>query len=216
MSLDAWPYRNVSPERQADLARFGSFAALLEAAAQEAECRFVRWEDGEGAVPPQFYRPVFSVRLPATGDALFNGPHGLRAAYYANPAEGAEATRALLRGLEGKLLDALPAPVKPGQDRGCAELSLRAPGAKIWSEANPEGIDPDGPGPQLANERWRAAAIAESAGFSKCDARRGIDASPIEILDVKGGWRSAIGKTITTPDKQPHRRAKDIHEKGSS
>ena len=212
-SPQRWTYLNVPDERRRKLESFGDFDRLLGEVVKEAACNFVRWEDGSNEVPPEFFRPVFRVLLLRTGDALFNGPHGLRAAYYRDADEGAKANRRLLSALENKLLATVKPSGERGQDLTGAQLALRGGGSKIWSETNPYGVQPGGPDPQLDNCRWQDAAQLESPD-GNCDARRGIDAARVECFHVKGAWRNARNKTCITKDKLG--RAADIHAKGSS
>ena len=82
-TLREWKYTDlVSETRRAALAAPGSFEELVRLVTEDA--RDIRAQARRGMDPglTGCIQAIFSLELPDTGDALFNGPWGYRAQYW--------------------------------------------------------------------------------------------------------------------------------------
>ncbi|MDM0022105.1 hypothetical protein [Variovorax saccharolyticus] len=98
-TTNAWRYSEGMPvDRKAWLAAPGSFAGMAAAAVAAASAPHLRAKPGREGPCVGHWQPIFSFTVPrVVGDALFNGPYGLRAQYWRSPACGLAANAALVQ-----------------------------------------------------------------------------------------------------------------------
>ena len=105
MEVAGWKYKHHVPEaRRIALASAGSFHALLQLVAADACNIRVHPEPGRASGLTHCVQPLFTLDLPSTGDALFNGPFGYRAQFWASAEQGLAANAALLAVLAARLV----------------------------------------------------------------------------------------------------------------
>jgi hypothetical protein len=89
MPIVGWDYYDCVPEkRRGELASVGSFASLVEQVVADLTNVRMRLEPGRAKGLRDCIQPLFTLDLPKTGDALFNGPFGYRAQYWLGPEQG--------------------------------------------------------------------------------------------------------------------------------
>jgi hypothetical protein len=206
MSVPAgWSYSNsFSAERRAALDRYESFDALL--AAVVADVQFVgAWpKPGVHETLTHCTQPVFSIKLPRTGDALFNGPCGYRAQYWHSPARGLAANAELIEALWPVLRDALTPEQRTSLTAIDLYTALHAASAKVWVVESSAYNDPPR---DLAVERWLLAADAGNDS-----ARKGLYAPDDGRFEVKGALFDAHRQEVVPRDKVLRHHA--IHDYG--
>jgi len=184
--LADWKYTDrVNSGRRAALAEPGCFEETIRWVVEDARDIKVRYEPGWDHSLTECGQPVFSLQLPNSGDAFFNGPYGYRAQYYLSA--GANAT--VLARLSAKLLDALNTKTEPKFEEIDVYASLHAASAKIWilemeSEFRNASAD-------LNVERWH---IEATNGVDL--ARRGLVAPPMMVFEVKGALLDPNGHEV--------------------
>jgi hypothetical protein len=156
--LAAWQYTNRMVEsRREALAKPGSYERLIELTVENVRNISFRFKDQIDRKLPRCEQIIFLMEVPTIGDALFNGPYGIRAQYYLDSAWGLAANARLISRLSPKLLAAFD-----GDDPDFVITSLRAASAKIWIFEDDVLNEYDLP-PELAIERWKSSG--ETAGL---------------------------------------------------
>jgi hypothetical protein len=207
MTVTGWDYNNHVPEaRRIALASAGSFATLLEQVVADVSNVRMRLESGRAKGLTHCVQPLFTLDLPKTGDALFNGPFGYRAQYWRGPAEGLAANAALLAALAPRLLGALETCTDPELSRIDVCAAIGAASAKLWIR---ESLSLIAPTEDLAVARWTANA---RKGIEL--ARLGLMAPEITKFEVKGALIDPYGHEVVPADKI--RRHYQIHHYGFS
>lgn len=206
--MPGWKYTDrVSASRREALCRPGSFKRLVQLVSEEARVMSARSKSGQDPGLTDCLQAIFLLDLPATGDALFNGPFGYRAQYWQSPELGLAGNALLLGSLTPKLLAALEE--NPVRDLANIDVpaSLVAASAKIWvRETGPllAATERD-----LAVERWVAKADAGAPL-----AALGLSAPAVSTFEIKGALISPKGHEVVP--KHKIRRHHDIHQFGFS
>jgi hypothetical protein len=207
MAPAGWEYLEHVPEsRRTDLASPGSFRALLELVVADASNIRVRAESGRGKGLTDCVQPLFTVDLPRTGDALFNGPFGYRAQYWLGPEQGLAANAALLEALVPKLLAALGTCTDPELSRIDVCAAICAASAKLWIR---ESSFLSNPTEDLKIARW-----VDNARNGVELAKLGLMAPEITQFEVKGALLDPYGHEVVPADKI--RRHWQLHHYGFS
>ena len=194
MTAQGWNYRDhVSEERRARLSTAGSFAALVQSVIVDASNIALRVEPGRAAGLSDCLQPLFTLDLPNTGDALFNGPFGYRAQYWLGPENGVAANGALLNALSPKLLAALPTCNDERLTRIDVCAAIRAVSAKIWIRESSALLNPTA---DLAVERW---ALAAQSGVEL--AKLGVMAPEAIKFEIKGALLDPHGHEVIPASK---------------
>lgn len=206
--LTAWRYTNSVPEtRRAALAEPGCFAELVAFVKEDAEEIHVRACRGADPGLTDCIQPIFTLKLPKTGDPLFNGPWGYRAQYWLSPLTGLTANATLLAALMPKLLAAVDIDAAPELAKINVCTSLCATSAKIWIQEIPSLLL--NPTTDLDIERWR-----EEAQRGVQLARWGLSAPEVARFEVKGALIDPHGNEVVPTRKIL--RHQDIHHYGFS
>lgn len=203
-----WKYTdNVLEARRELLAKPSSYEVLVDLVIADVRNIQVRPQKGTDQGLTDCIQPIFSFELPDTGDALFNGPWGYRAQYWASPGQGLAANCMLLAALTPKLLGAMDikATNELGRINVCA--SLHAASAKIWIQEIPSLLI--NPTLDLDVERWTLAA-KDNVQL----ARWGLCAPEVKYFEVKGALMSPYDNEVVPCRKV--RRHYDIHYYGFS
>jgi hypothetical protein len=196
----------VPEVRRAALASAGSFQALLEQVVADVCNIRVRAEAGRSHGLTDCVQPLFTFDLPTTGDALFNGPFGYRAQYWARPEQGLMANASLLGALAPKLLGALDTCADPELARIDVCAAIGAASAKIWIRESSSLATPSA---DLAVERW-----VENARRGVELAKIGLMAPEIAKFEIKGALIDPYGHEVVPADKI--RRHYQLHHYGFS
>jgi len=205
--LTDWKYTTSVPKsRQDALAAHRSYEELLRLVVKEVKVTGAYALHGEDRGLRDCIQPVFTIELPATGDALFNGPWGYRAQYWVSPSCGVTANRELVCALTPHLLAAVDITARPDLGKIDVCSSLAAMSAKFWVRES-SGLT-DGK-PELANERWGTEAVR---GVDL--ARLGVQAPMTDKFEVKGALLDPYGNEVVPVRKL--RRHMDIHHYGFS
>jgi hypothetical protein len=204
----AWKYTDgVSDDRRATLAGPGSFDEVIRLVFDDARVIRARAQSGSDRGLTDCVQPIFTLELPNTGDALFNGPWGYRAQYWVSPGQGLAANCMLLAALTPKLLGAM----NTREEQSLAKLdvcaSLHAASAKIWIQEVPSLLI--NPTADLDVERW---ALEARNGVEL--ARWGLSAPQVTKFEVKGALMDPYGNEVVPVRKV--RRHYDIHHYGFS
>lgn len=207
MSLE-WKYADhITPERQAKLAAAGSFDELLRRVVSDAVVTRVYAKPGSDRGLTHCLQPVFLLDLNETGDALFNGPWGYRAQFWAHPSRGLAANRELISALTPKLLAAVDVVQAPDLARLDLCGSLAASSAKLWVRES------------LTLHTEAAADLAVERWLKEADrgvelARFGLAAPEQTKFEIKGALLDVYGNEVVPARKI--RRHLDIHNYGFS
>ena len=194
MEVAGWNYHDHVPEaRRIALASAGSFDGLLEQAVAEARDVWVRPEPGRAKGLTHCIQPLFTLELPSTGDALFNGPFGYRAQYWLAPEKGLGANARLITALAPKLLAALPNCTDPDLLKIDVCAAIAAPSAKVWIR---ESSSLENPTADLKVERW-----LENAAKGVELAKLGLAAPQVTKFEVKGALIDPYGHEVVPSDK---------------
>jgi hypothetical protein len=205
--LQAWKFTETVPQSRRDaLVAPGSFEALTDLVTLDATAIRARSKPGGDAGLTDCIQPVFTVELPQSGDALFNGPFGYRAQYWISPTHGLASNCKLLASLAHKLLGAVDLKSDPGLRKIDICASLAGASAKIWIAE--EDVLLDGTW-DLDIERW-----VEEARNGVQLARWGISAPIVTKFEVKGALLDPYGNEVVPARKI--RRHLDIHHYGFS
>lgn len=133
MDVKDWLYEDhIDEPRRNELARVGSYDALVPMVVDDLTDAVVRSAPGRDKGLTHCIQPIFSFDLPTTGDALFNGPYGYRAQYWIDPHRGLAANSSLIAAITPKLLAALSRVHDADLERINVCASLSAASAKIW------------------------------------------------------------------------------------
>ena len=204
----AWKYSDgFLEDRRIALAAPGSFDELVRLVVDDAHVIQSRAQRGGDRGLTDCIQPIFSVELPNTGDALFNGPWGYRAQYWISPGRGLAANCELLAGLAPKLLGALNPSEEPNFGKVDVCASLHAASAKIWIQEIPSLLMK--PTTDLDVERW----VVEARNGVEL-ARWGLSAPPATKFEIKGALMDPYGNEVVPIRKV--RRHYDIHHYGFS
>jgi hypothetical protein len=207
MTVLGWKYLDhVLEVRRTALASAGSFAALVDHVVADASNIRVRAEPGRAKGLTDCVQPLFTIDLPNTGDALFNGPFGYRAQYWLGPEKGLAANATLLAALAPRLLGALEACADHDLSRIDVCAAVGAASAKIWIR---EASFLANPTADLNIDRW-----VENARKGVELARFGLMAPEITKFEVKGALIDPYGHEVVPADKI--RRHYQIHHYGFS
>lgn len=207
-TLRDWKYADsVSQTRRDALAQPGSYEELVRLVTADAREIRVYALPGHDRGLIHCIQPVFEFELPNTGDALFNGPWGYRAQYWASPWQGLAANGRLLASLAPKLLGAVDIAAAPDLAKINVCTSLYAASAKIWIQEIPSLLLQ--PTVDLDIERWATEA---TRGVEL--ARWGISAPCVTKFQVKGALLDPYNNEIVPTRKI--KRHHDIHHYGFS
>jgi hypothetical protein len=194
MDVAGWNYEDHVPEaRRLALAAAGSFVALVELVVTDACNIALRAEPGRAPGLKHCVQPLFTLDLPGTGDALFNGPFGYRAQYWASPEQGLAANAVLLAALAPKLLGAFGTTSDSELSRIDICASIGAASAKLWIRESLALVDPIA---DLSVSRW-----VESARKGVELARLGLMAPEIAKFEVKGALIDPFGHEVVPVGK---------------
>lgn len=98
--LSEWRYTTSLPgTRRTQLLEPTTFAQLIERVLEDVTVTGLKAKPGSDPGLTDCIQPVFTIDLPNTGDALFNGPWGCRAQYWRHPAQGLAANAKILSAL---------------------------------------------------------------------------------------------------------------------
>ena len=207
MTVVGWEYNDhVSEARRIALASAGSFPSLLEQVVADASNIRVRAESGRAKGLTHCIQPLFTLDLPKTGDALFNGPFWYRAQYWLGPEQGLAANATVLAALASRLLGALETCTDHNLSRIDVCAAIGAASAKIWIR---ESLSLATPTADLNVGRW-----ADNARKGVELARLGLMAPEITKFEVKGALIDPYGHEVVPADKI--RRHHQIHHYGFS
>jgi hypothetical protein len=205
--VPGWEYNQHVPlARRTALASAGSFSALVERVVADAMNVRVRAEPGRAKGLTDCLQPLFTLDLPTTGDALFNGPYGYRAQYWLAPELGLAANATLLAALTPTLLTALGSCTDDDLSRIDVCAAISAVSAKLWIRESSALTTPTA---DLAVSRW-----AENASKGIELARLGLMAPEITKFEVKGALINPYGHEVVPAEKI--RRHWQIHHYGFS
>jgi hypothetical protein len=206
-TVAGWDYNDHVPEaRRIALASAGSFPALLEQVVADVSNVRVRVEPGRAKGLTHCIQPLFTLDLPKTGDALFNGPFGYRAQYWLGPEQGLAANATLLAGLAPRLLGALATSTDHDLSRIDVCAAITAASAKVWIR---ESLSLIAPTADLSVGRW-----ADNARKGIELAKLGLMAPEITKFEVKGALIDPYGHEAVPAEKI--RRHYQIHHYGFS
>jgi len=204
----AWRYTAaVDPARRRTLAAPGRFINLVSLVATDIRDVHVRVRDGKDPGLKDCMQPIFTFHLPSTGDALFNGPFGLRAQYFLDPWNGLAANGVVI----SKLAPSLVQSVHGDESTDLSSLdvfkSLHAASAKLWiiEDGTQFADTPIG----LAVKRW-----SEAAQNGNELAQFGILAPVPRRFEVKGALLDSHGHEVVPKTKVG--RHFEIHSYGYS
>jgi hypothetical protein len=207
MTVAGWKYLDhVLEARRIALASAGSFAALVDQVLADVINIRVRAEPGRAKGLTDCIQPLFTIDLPNTGDALFNGPFGYRAHYWLGPEQGLAANATLLAALAPRLLGALETCTDNDLSRIDVCAAVTAASAKIWIR---EGSFLANPTADLDIDRW-----ADNARKGVELAKLGLMAPEITKFEIKGALIDPYGHEVVPADKI--RRHHQIHHYGFS
>ena len=207
---DVWKYTNsVTDSRRAVLATPGSFEEMIRFVVEDVCEIRTRAKQGHAQGLTHCVQPIFTFKLPKSGDALFNGPYGYRAQYWAGPSLGLAANAALLSALAPKLLAEVDTTADPELAKIDVCQSLAAASAKIWIDETESASIFANPTKDLAIDRW----VAEAADGVEL-AEWGLCAPKALTFEVKGALMDAYGNEVVPARKI--RRHLDIYHYGFS
>jgi hypothetical protein len=207
-TVAAWRYTNgIDETRRTALAAPGSFDEVIRLVLEDVRHIRVRSEPGREAGLTDYVQPVFTFKLPDTGDILFNGPWGYRAQYWVSPGRGLAANATLLAALAPKLMATLDTISDPGLAKIDLCASLSAASAKLWIREIPSLLV--NPNADLDIERW---VLEARRGVEL--ARWGLSAPVSTLFEVKGALIDPYGNEVVPSRKV--RRHFDIHHYGFS
>ena len=207
MTAANWKYLDhVLDARRTALASAGSFAALVGQVVDDVTNIQVRVEAGRAKGLTGCVQPLFTINLPNTGDALFNGPFGYRAQYWLSPEQGLAANATLLTALAPRLLGALQTCTDHNLSRIDVCAALSAASAKIWIR---EASFLASPIADLNIDRW-----ADNARKGIELAKFGLMAPEITKFEIMGALIDPYGHEVVPADKI--RRHYQIHHYGFS
>ena len=169
---------SVDETRRRKLCRAESFEQLVDEVIADVRVTRAIAESGRDPGLTDCLQPVFFLELPVTGDALFNGPRGYRAQYWADPWRGLEANALLLKSLLPKLLASVDTTGQPRLAEIDVSASLGAVSAKFWIREAPSTLTKTR---DLEVEPWLSAA---ENGIEK--AMLGLAAPQTSKYEVKG------------------------------
>ncbi len=203
-----WKYTDSVPEaRRAALAGPGSYERMIRLVVEDARVVGTRAQPGMDPGLTDCVQPIFTLEFANTGDALFNGPFGYRAQYWAGAETGLAGNAALLAALAPKLLGSVDPTTVPELAKIDVCASVAAASAKIWIMEIPSLLM--NPTRDLTVERWVAEA---DRGVEL--ARWGLCAPVVSRFEVKGGLIDAYGNEVVPSRKI--RRHFDIYHYGFS
>jgi hypothetical protein len=203
-----WKYADsVTQSRRDVLAQPGSFEELVRLVTADARDIRVYASRGSDRGLTHCIQPVFNFELPDTGDALFNGPWGYRAQYWASPWQGLAANGRLLANLASKLLGAIDIAATHDLAKRDVCASLHAASAKIWIQEIPSLLIE--PTIDLDVEPW----VTEAKHGVEL-ARWGISAPCVTKFQVKGALLDPYNNEVVPTSKI--KRHHDIHHYGFS
>jgi len=205
--LQSWKFTDtVTASRRSALLAHGSFGELINLVGLDAKVLQSRSKPGGAPGLTDCFQPVFTLELPHTGDALFNGPFGYRAQYWISPTQGLAANCLLLQSLTPRLLEALDLNSDPYLERIDIRTSLAAASAKIWIADEDRVLDGNS---DLDVDRW----VREARKGVQL-AKWGISAPLVTRFEVKGALLDHAGNEVVPARKI--RRHFDIHRFGYS
>lgn len=203
-----WKYTdNVTEARRTALAAPGSFEVLVQSVSDDASIVKITAKPGWDSGLTDCVQPIFVVDLPKTGDALFNGPWGYRAQYWASAEQGLAGNSMLLAALAPKLLGAVDTKAVPDLAKIDICASLHAASAKIWIKESQSLLV--NPTRDLNVDRW---ALEAQKGVEL--ALWGLCAPEVSKFEVKGALIDSYGNEVVPFRKI--RRHYDIYHYGFS
>jgi hypothetical protein len=208
MTVANWRYLDhVLEARRITLASAGSFAALVNQVVDDVTNIHVRVEPGRAKGLTDCIQPLFTIDLPNTGDALFNGPFGYRAQYWLGPEQGLAANATLLAALAPRLLGTLETCTDRNLSRIDVCAAMSAASAKIWIREAASFLA--NPIADLNIDRW-----VDNARRGVDLAKFGLIAPEITKFEIKGALIDPYGHEVVPADKI--RRHYQIHHYGFS
>lgn len=218
--VDQWPTEsewNISKfpeERRKNLLQLSSFRSisLAFAASMSIQSALRKQYDPDVTGYP-FWQAVFTVQVPpSVGDALFNGPYGLRAAYWISPADGDRANCDLIEAARPSLTQYVRDLHNGDFSPTFADQSLSTPSAKVWP--NERSLDGGGSASQVTTGlldvvRWERN--------ENCNGSKGPNWrwSPEDgRFEIKGALIDRYNALLVPPGKV--RRSEEIHLFGFS
>jgi hypothetical protein len=202
-----WKYsERVTPARRAKLAASHNYENLIRMVLNNAQGIWLRLVPGEAPGLTDCLQPIFTLDLPATGDALFNGPFGYRAQYWRSPEQGLAANALLIDALTPQLLASSATCSDPRLARLDLGSSIGAASAKFLDR---EGLFLNTVTADLDVEAWKGHA---NLGVEL--ARRGLMAPVEDKFEVKGALLDPDGNEVVPAGKI--RRHHQIHQYGWS
>jgi len=198
-----WSFAScVSSDRITSMLTLDSFESVLDLLDLAIVSGF-EWRPFRGALLRGCHRAEFLLAVaPATYDAFFNSPVGLRAQYAIDASHGEAATRRGLSRLEPRLLSSIPRDSSVSD--ATVRWSLAAPQAKVWIDEDEVAAQLGKTTPDLMYPPWERNS----------ETGVGLLAPSGSKLIVMGGWVNATNAVQPNPAKVG--RSTEIHCTGFS